>query len=527
MRKRIWVVFYIFLALVVVVIVRILTLVLPSEFEGEEKRKFTGRRGEIFDRNNNVLAVSYRTFSLWLDNSGLSQYERKFLVELMKDWLGLSYSEIAEKLRRESKFVWLVRKIPENEAENLFRVTNGFVSKFDKRVLGVAEEYVRRYPLGEKASGVVGAVNVDNDGISGFEYTFNDILLEKGGEGGKVVLTVDKYIQEITYLELARSVKEFDADLGIAVFAKKDGEILSIADYPSFDPNNLSVIPFSSRAVGYIIEPGSVMKLASVSFALINLSEIEKRVYECDGLIGLYGHTIKEKPHGVVSLENIIAHSCNIGMLKVIRDFDEKSFYFFLRGLGFGEKTLVGLPGEERGILRIFNEWSGVSKYMVGIGQEIGVTGMQLLKLGLILANDGMNIRPKLVKEILLSDGSSKTMRYSEEFRVIPSEVARKVRKYMRASVEYGTSKMAEIEGLRVGGKTGTGQIYNPEGGYYKDKYNAVFLGIVPYDDPKIIGVVILVNPKKLKQGGLSAGPTFRNILEKIVAYSPNLVRTQ
>ncbi|MFN4245056.1 MAG: peptidoglycan D,D-transpeptidase FtsI family protein [Brevinematia bacterium] len=526
MRRRIFIVFYIFLAMILVVISRIVYLSF-SNVVYTDSSKFTGNRGEILDRNGNILAVSYKTFSLGVDVSQLSDIEMRQIADMVSDYFGIRYNDVLRKLERGSRFVWLIRKIPESGVDGVVKITNAFDKGNIKRSLKVVEEYVRRYPLGEKASTVVGSVNIDNEGISGFEYSFNDVLSERSGKRGKVILTIDKYIQEITYLELLKSVKEFEADLGFAVFATKEGEILSMVDYPSFDPNNLSMIPFSSRTVSYIIEPGSVMKLASMAFALTFFKNIENSYYDCGGIIRIYDHTIREKAHGKVSLRDIVAYSCNVGMLKVIENFDNSSFYFFLRSFGFGDKTLIGLPGEEAGIFRHFSEWSGISKYMVGIGQEIGVTGIQLLKMGLIIANKGLNVSPKLVKEIELQEGGKKYIRYSEDIRVISSYVSEKILDYMRSSVEYGTGKLADVGLVRVAGKTGTGQIYNTSGGYYRDSYNSVFLGIAPYGSPRIVGVVVLVNPKKLKQGGLSAAPTFRNILEKIISYNPNIIQTQ
>ncbi len=527
MKKRIAFVFYIFLVIVGVVIVRLVILAF-SGFGSSDSILLTGNRGKIFDRNGNLLATSYRTYSLWVDSSVLSDVEKNYLSEIVDKNLGISKKNVLSKLDKGAKFVWIVRKVSEDKVSNVILVTNFFENKFGKRKVFISEEYVRRYPLGEKASTVVGSVNIDNEGISGFEYSFNDILLEKSGKYGNVVLTIDKYIQEIAYFELVKSVKMFEADIGMAVFANKNGEILAMVDYPSFDPNNLSVVPFSSRCVSYIIEPGSVMKIASAMFVLSKDFYVDTSKYVCDGSVRVFNHVIKEKAHGVVSLEDIIAYSCNVGMIKVLGNFDDKSFYFFLRSLGFGDKTLVGLPGEEGGILRIFSEWSGISKYMIGIGQEIGVTASQLLKLGLIIANDGKLVSPKLVKKILLPDGNEKGfLGVDNSISVVSKDVCSKVRKYMRSVVLYGTGTLAEIPNLRVAGKTGTGQIYNPKGGYYRDSYNAVFLGLLPFDDPKIVGVVVLVNPKKLRQGGMSAAPTFKNIVEKMVSYDPSLIQTQ
>lgn len=526
MKTRAWVVFGIFMVVVIIAIVRITSLVVIHSVD-ESRSEFTGNRGPIYDRNGNVLAISYKTFSLWTDAGILSDYEKKFISTVISDYLGVDKKSLMDRLSKNSRFVWLARKVPEDKLKIVVKITNEFETKFSKKGIRITEEYVRRYPMYEKCSTVVGTVNLDNRGISGFEYTLDDILIEKNEGYGKVYLTIDKYIQEITYLELAKSVRDFEAELGMAVFSKKNGEILSIVDYPSFDPNNLKVIPFSSRVASYIIEPGSVMKLSTVSLALMEFPEISKNIYNCSGSITVFGHTIREQPHGDVSLSEIIAYSCNVGMLKIAERIDDEKLYFFLRKLGFGDKTSVGLPGEEKGILRPFNEWSGLSKYMLSIGQEIGVTGLQLLRLGLTIANNGNVIEPRLVKKVILPDGNTKEVGRSNSDQVIPPEVIQKVKRYARDSVVYGTGKLANIPGLEVGGKTGTGQIYDPQGGYYKDQYNAVFLGFVPYDNVQLVGVVILVNPQRLKQGGMSSAPTFRRIVEKIISYNPKIIQTQ
>ncbi|MCX8029749.1 MAG: penicillin-binding protein 2 [Brevinematales bacterium] len=527
MSKRIWILFSVFLVAVAIVAVRLITLMIPTTLTDKTRSKTTGNRGILFDRNKNILAVSYKGFSAWVNPKELSSYEKKYLSELVTKYFNINKDIITERLNKNSNFSWIVRRLSEDKIKKLIALTNEFQEKFNKNSIKIVEEYTRSYPLLEKASTVVGTVNVDNEGISGIEYSFNDILLENNNKSGNITLTIDKYIQEIAYIELSKSVKELEADLGMAIFSKKDGEIIAIVDYPSFDPNNITKIPFTSRGVSYIVEPGSVMKLASMALILEKFPEIEKQKYICNGIVKVYNHTIREQAHGIVQTSSIIAHSCNVGMLQLADKLNENELYFFLRSLGFGEKTMLGLPGEETGILRPFNEWSRLSKYMLSIGQEIGVSAIQLLKLGLIIANDGININPRLIKEVVLPDGSTKDIVTSQGVRIMSSYVANKIRKYSRDSVEYGTSKLAEIKGLYVGGKTGTGQIYNPKGGYYKDQYNAVFLGFAPYNDPKIIGVVILVNPKKLKQGGTSSAPTFRRIVEKIIAYNPLIIQTQ
>ncbi|MGB9622077.1 MAG: peptidoglycan D,D-transpeptidase FtsI family protein, partial [Brevinematia bacterium] len=471
--------------------------------------------------------TSYKTLSIWANPQTLSEIEKRYLTKLLENLLPNQKEKILNKFNEKSSFVWISRKIPESQFGLINEITNNFYSKFGKKGIFLIEEYVRRYPLGQVASPVIGSVDIDNRGLSGIEYSFDDILLEKNNESGKIYLTIDRYIQEITYTELEKNVKALEADLGIAIFAKKDGEILAIADYPSYDPNDLKSIPINSKAVSYIFEPGSVMKLASASLALKRDPEILNKYFRCDGEIEIFNHKIKEAPHGDVKIGDIIAYSCNVGMLKIASEFQDNDLFFFLRTLGFGDKTYIGIPGEEKGILRPYNEWSLLSKYMISIGQEIGVTAIQLLKMGLIIANDGRKVNPKLVKKIILPSGNKKDIFYEEGKEIIPQEIAKKIKEFSRRTVIYGTGKLAEIENIEIGGKTGTGQIYNPSGGYHKDQYNSVFLGFVPYNNPQLIGIVVIINPKKSKQGGQSAAPTFREILKKILAYQPSIIQTQ
>jgi|GEM_PF-1989151 len=528
MSKKISIVIYIFLIMVIVITIRIAFLIFTQTQNYKKAEKISGDRGLIVDRNEKVLALSYRTFSIFCDPSVMSDTEKRLVANFLGKELSQKPGEILSKLKKDTKFVWIARKIPEDYLSRVSEIITNINTKLRNSKVGIEYEFVRRYPLGNKLSGVVGTVGLDNQGLSGIEFSFNDILLEKNGSAGKVVLNIDKYIQEITYMELSKSVEEIGAEMGMAIIANSKGEILAMSDYPSPDPYNLSNTPYSSRTVNYIIEPGSVMKVASMALAVSKKPEITNMKYECDGTIKLFDHTIVEPKHGIVSPGQIIAYSCNVGMIKVSDSYTHSELYFFLKSLGFGEKTFVGLPGEEKGIIKDYRQWSGISKQMISIGQEIGVTGIQLLKMGLIIANDGILVNPKLVRFIILPNGEVKKINYDDGMRIIQEHVAKTIKSFMRESVEYGTSKLAEIEGIEVGGKTGTGQIFDLyTKKYFKDKYNSVFLGIFPYRNTKIVGIVILINPQKQKQGGLSAAPTLKRIIEKILAYNPELIQTQ
>jgi cell division protein FtsI/penicillin-binding protein 2 len=528
MSKRLTVITYIFLSIMVLITIRITYLIFTQTQNYKKPEKISGNRGLIVDRNEKPLAISYKTFSIFCDPSTLSESEKKFVANTLSRIVNQKPDEILSKLRKNSKFVWIARKIPEEYLTNLSNTIANINANLSKGKIELEHEFVRRYPLGEKASGIVGTVGIDNQGLSGIEFSFNDILTEKNYTVGKVVLSIDKYIQEIAYIELAKSVEEFGAEMGIVIIANKRGEILAMNDYPSYNPYDLSTTPSSSKAVNYIIEPGSVMKIPSMTLAISKKPSITNTKYECTGTIKLFNHTIVEPKHGIVIPEKIIAYSCNVGMIKVSEVYEPNELYFFLKSLGFGEKTFIGLPGEEKGILKDYRQWSGITKQMISIGQEIGVTGIQLLKMGLIIANDGILVNPKLIKFMVLPDGEIKKINYNDGIRIIPEYAVEAVKSYMRKSVEYGTSKLAEIESLEIGGKTGTGQIFNISSKkYFKDKYNSVFLGILPYKNTKLVGIVILVNPQKQKQGGLSAAPTLKRILEKIVAYDPSLIQTQ
>ncbi len=528
MSKRLTIITYIFLAIMVLITIRITYLIFTQTQSYKKPERISGNRGLIVDRNEKTLAISYKTFSIFCDPSILPESEKEFIAIALSKAINQKPDEILSKLRKNSRFIWIARKIPEEYIADLSNTITNINSRLSRGRLELEYEFIRRYPLGEKASGIVGTVGIDNQGLSGIEFSFDDILREKNGTVGKIVLSIDKYIQEIAHIELAKSVEEFGAEMGIVIIANKKGEILAMSDYPSHNPYSLSTTPSSSKAVNYIIEPGSVMKIPSIALAISKEPSITNNKYECTGKIRLFDHTIVEPKHGIVSPEQIIAYSCNIGMIKISETYQPNELYFFLKSLGFGEKTFIGLPGEEKGILKDYKQWSGITKQMISIGQEIGVTGIQLLKMGLIIANDGILVNPKLIKFIVLPNGEIKKINYNDGIRIIPEYAVETIKSFMRKSVEYGTSKLAEIEGLEIGGKTGTGQIFDiSTRKYFKDKYNSVFLGLLPYKNTKLIGLVILVNPQKQKQGGLSAAPTLKRILEKIIAYDPSLIQTR
>ncbi len=523
MPKKIAIVEIAFLIAIVLIITRIIYLGFTQSKNIINQDLIKGR-GTILDRNGRPLAITYRVMSVYTDPSSLGEKEKNYITDGLSKILGINREEIYAKLNKNSKFVWLYREIPDNKKVDILKLSDEFYKKFSKNGLHIFEETTRKYPLGEKISTVIGKVGEGNRGLSGIEFSLESVLTENGGENVKVTLSIDKYVQEIAYLEIEKAVTEFSAELGIAIVASKNGEILAMVDYPSFNPYD-NVFPFNSRAISYILEPGSVMKLASIAFALANYPGIYNKTYLCEGNVNLFGHIIKEKAHGVVSLDDIIAYSCNVGMIKIAEDFNPEDFYKFLVRLGFGEKVGVGIPGEEKGILRQPVYWNAISKYMISIGQEIGVTPIQLLKFALEIANDGKMIQPKLIKNIFFSDGSMREKFYIEGDQVFNSDIAKLLKFYMKSVITRGTGKLAKIDGIEVIGKTGTGQIVNPMGGYFKDRYNSVFIGMLPYDDPKLIGIVILVNPKREKQAGLSAAPTFSSLVSKILAYDRSLLK--
>jgi cell division protein FtsI (penicillin-binding protein 3) len=496
-----------------------------------EKKTYESRRGYIKDRNGNILAVSIEKNSLYI-NPGEIQDPQKF-AQILSPAIGLSEKHILSRIKPGKRFVWLKRKL---EDEEFVKINNLYL-----RGVHFTKEYARVYPYDRLVGNILGFVNVDNIGIEGIEYKFNDILLEEENKSifslGKngvqdsdltrsadITLTIDKYIQYVSEKEIKEAVVSSRAIQGSAVVLEvKTGKILAAAKYPDFDPNYYFKFPSEARsnyAISNAFEPGSTLKIMALAAILEKNPKAIQREYVCDGNIVIGDTTIKcTKVHGRLNIADIIKYSCNVGIIQAMKNVSKDDYYSILSKFGFGEKTGVEVPGEAAGILRPVKDWSGLSKYSISIGQEISVTTVQLAAAFSAIANGGVYLSPTIIEKIEKGDS---TPEYKYEIRpksrIVSAENAKIILRMMREVVKGGTGELAGIEYYEAAGKTGTAQKFFKREGY-AEKYIASFIGLLPFNDPDICILVILDEPKTTISGGEVAAPAFARIAKKVLVY--------
>ncbi len=511
-KERFGVFFFFALLFFFFIEARIIIISLFPDEKFLQSNNLTQQRGKILDKNGIELAISKDFFSIYLRPSKLPE-EKKMLIykELAKT--GLFEEEDLKNIFSDKNFIWLLRK---GEKETLTpiklwieRLKKEKFIKHDE--LGIISEKGRFYPYKEIAH-LIGNVSIDNTGISGIENSYNEYL-EKGID---IQLTIDKDLSIITYQELENAVNKNLAESGsVVIIDNENMEILSIVSYPTYNPNEkiISTSQLFFPAISYIFEPGSTMKIFAMSFALEKgIVNKDNPLFYCPAEI-MVGETSFKclAAHGYVSPEKIIQKSCNVGMIQIADKFKKDEFYNYLYNLGFGKTPEINLPGVEKGILRQPQKWSILSKYMISIGQEIGVTALQLALCASIIGNHGIYKKPKIVKN---------THNNETSIRLITENGVKNLIEMMTKVIsEEGTALSAKIEGISIAGKTGTGQIAKENGqGYYKDLYNAVFVGFIPGEKPKYTILVVIHKPKAGKNtGGIVAAPTFANIVRRMI----------
>jgi cell division protein FtsI/penicillin-binding protein 2 len=522
-KNRFGIVVLVFLLLFLALVARMVQVtLLPDPRLKDHTREITGR-GRILDRDGHVLAVSTPFFSLYVRPMILPADKRDaFMSELSAT--GIFTAAELQQIGQDKPFAWVKRKMLPSQAALLAPLFDAW--KRDKRIahdeFGLTRESGRIYPEIQTAA-VVGAVGVDEQGLSGLEYSFNREL----SAGQDVQTTLDPQVSSIALEEVRRAVIDNKAEAGSAVVIDaKTGEIIALVNWPSFDPNDLGALRpelLKPAALSDVFEPGSVLKQFSAAFALDRgYATPHYPVYECTGVARIENQTVEcVTPHGKVDLAMIIQKSCNVGMLQIADHFPKDDLYSFLHGAGFGDAPAIPLAGLERGIFRPVSEWSVFSKYMVSIGQEIGVTALQLSAASTVVASDGVYKTPVLVRSV---GGSSAGLPAREERALLKPGITKVLRSMMENVVsENGTALLARVEGIDIAGKTGTGQVARPDGkGYYDDLYNAVFLGYVPAGEPKLTITVVIHKPRAGKhQGGEVAAPVFASIVRRILVTTP------
>ena len=508
-------------------------------------KTLTAQRGVMWDRRMREMAANLEVKSLYADPSKIedTRYLSKNLAPLIK----VSSKKLNRTLLRKKNkdFIWLARKM---DASGSLRVAE-LRERMGYKGLGFLFESKRYYPKGHTASHLLGFTNIDNKGIAGLELLYNDYLEGEGRRvsvsrdargnrlsggiqgavpGNNLILTVDESIQYIVERELSGAVKEWKAKAAAAIMMDpKTGEILAMASRPTFDPNapgKSSLYQRRNRAVTDLFEPGSTLK------AVLAAAALEERAVEVDevfdvskGYIVVGGKRIRDvHKNEELTFQQVIQRSSNVGSVQVGLKLGSEKYYNYLKSFGFGEKTGVDYPGEAKGILRTRDKWSGTSLAALSIGQEIGVTPLQVLRAYAAIANGGALMKPYIVSDIISSKGEIiKRVEPEIERRVVSRDTAETVREILKMVVEEGgTARNAYIKGNLVAGKTGTAQIFDLKAGRYsRDKYVSSFVGFVPADDPKLALIVVVYEPEGPGYGGVVAAPVFRRIIEHAFTY--------
>ncbi|WP_103027084.1 penicillin-binding transpeptidase domain-containing protein [Salinibacter altiplanensis] len=506
-------------------------------------------RGAILDRNGRGLATNTARYDLSVDPTveGFQKQAGTFFDKL-GSLTGVSASRYRRQVRNRHspQYVKLREELTPGQHET--------IQEWDVPGVILTPEFGRRYNYGTTAAHVIGHVGDGGHGLAGLELAYDDTLTGTPGRrivrrdrsgrieayvGGTVVqpergddllLTLDLTRQAALENELRRGVRESGAEWGTAVaMDPSTGGILALANVPTYDPSRpgrASAAARRNRALTDRFEPGSTFKLVGATAAIEqDLVSLDDSVETGDGWAVFHGYTMKDvQAHGTISFADVIAKSSNVGMAKTVTKLDRGTFYQYARNMGFSQPTWVDLPGEVGGVLKRTPQWSATTQTSMAIGYEVSVTPLQLLTAYSALANGGLIKRPYVVAE--RRDVTGKTLWKNEPEtirRAFRQETADTLRSAFKRVVERGTGTNAQVEGLRVAGKTGTA-LQVAEGEYSADETRASFVGFFPADAPEVALLVVLGSPTGGPHGGEVAAPVFRRVARRWAGTFPTVV---
>jgi cell division protein FtsI (penicillin-binding protein 3) len=506
------------------------------------------KRGIIYDRAGRELAMSVMVDSAFAVPSEVKDLPTA--ISLITRITGDDYNVVLADCRAHKTFCWVARKADDQTIQR--------ISSLRLQGIHLQKEPKRFYPARDLAAQVLGSVGMEDTGQSGIEHEYDDQLRGRAGKmfisvdarkrwfsdvetqpdpGDNVVLTIDKNIQYIAEKELEQAIHDTQAIAGTVIVENPHtGEILALANRPTFNPNNRKQITpgaLTNRAVSYVYEPGSAFKVVTLSAALEEKVTTPDELIDCQmGSIVYNRMRIRDsKAHGVLPVWGVLAESSNVGTIKIALRLGEERYYKYIRAFGLGQQTGIELPGETRGITKPPSRWSKVSIAAISIGQEVGVSPIQLAAVISTFANDGVYVAPRIVAGTLPLQAGVQTVAFhagaqtvtfhpAEGRRVVSSYTAAEMRSMMQKVVLEGTARRASLDGYTAGGKTGTGQKIDPAtGAYSKTKYNATFAGFAPLNNPQVVVAVILDSPIGLHQGGQVSAPVFRRVTQQVLEY--------
>ncbi|MDD5711295.1 MAG: penicillin-binding transpeptidase domain-containing protein [Smithellaceae bacterium] len=502
-------------------------------------------RGVIYDRNGEKLAISVMADSVCADPSKIPNQSET--ADVVAPILGLDRETILKKFSRGRNFCWLARRIAPDQAQS--------IENLGMEGLFIIQEPKRYYPNGELAGNILGFAGTDSSGLEGLEMKYNSYLrgapqklvwardakgrrlyphideaaTQEGTNNYHLILTIDSRIQYLAEQQLKQAVEEKGAKGGFAVVMDpKTGEILALANEPSFDPNNLTqLIPGAgkNKAITDCFDPGSTFKPFLVAAALNEGAVKETDRFFCENGNYVVGdrviHEAQHKGHGVLTVHDILKYSSNIGSVKIGERLGKERFYHYITSFGFGSKTGIDLPGEVSGLLRPVQNWSRIDAATIAFGQGISVTSIQLVTALSAIANQGVLMKPFIVRGFVDKRGNTLKM-YSPTVvrRVVTPETAKRLTAILTDVVgeEGGTGKNARIDNMAVAGKTGTSQKFDfARNVYSSERVRTSFMGFFPAQNPQVVMLITLDEPQRDRWGGMAAAPVFKKIGEQIL----------
>ena len=515
------------------------SFVKQAEHQQQREIPLSAKRGVIYDRAGHELAMSVLVDSAFAVPSEVKDLPTA--VALITRITGEDHNVVLADCRNHKTFCWMARKADDETIER--------IKSLNLQGIHFQKEPKRFYPARDLAAQVIGTVGMEDAGQSGIEHGFDDKLRGRAGKmlisvdarrqwfsdvekqpepGESLVLTIDKNIQYIAEKELDQAIHDTQAIAGTVIVENpRTGEILALANRPTFNPNlrkQITPTALTNRAVSYVYEPGSTFKLVTISAALEEKLTNPNEVFDCQmGSIVYNGMRIRDsKPHGLLPVWGVLAESSDVGAIKIALRLGEERFYKYIRAYGFGQQTGIELPGETRGLTKPVSRWSKVSIAAISMGQEIGISPIQLSALISTFANDGVWVAPRILTGEVEPKIGPQTVAFhpGPSRRVISSFTAAEMRSMMQKVVLEGTGRKAILEGYTSAGKTGTAQKVDPAtGAYSKTKYIGSFAGFAPVNNPQIVVAVILDSAVGLHQGGQVSAPVFRRVTQQVLEY--------
>lgn len=496
-------------------------------------------RGPILDRNGQVLALSKEVPSCFADPKFVIEAEHT--ASALAGALGVDSNELLKKLKSAKRFVWLKRRCtPEEEKA---------VKALKLRGIGFERDTRRMYVMGPSGGQWLGYVDIDGIGLEGLEREYQDVLAGATGQqwvlrdarrdmiscsnrpvkdpqaGATLQLTIDARIQAVAETALRKIMEKHSPESAVAVVTDpRTGEILAIAGFPDYDPNDPAAAKPEARrcrAATDFVEPGSTFKGIILAGLLEKgLVRAEEMIDTCGGSWNYRGRTITDvHGHGTISVADVLVVSSNVGMARMSTRMKPADMEAWVRLFGFGKQTGAGIPGETPGVVPREHPWAPQTVVSASFGYAVGVTPLQLAQAYGAIANGGSLIKPHLVKAVLDEDGSEVRMEpLPAGNRVVSQKVSRDIVSMMIQVVERGTAKTAKLDGWLVAGKTGTTKLLGKDGRYAAGKYASSFVGFAPADNPRLLVTVVVKEPQGAYYGGTVAAPAVGEILKEGLA---------